>query len=130
MLAPPELGAGPHGEDTQNIKVCLIPVAFPRVEHGEVPSYLTVFVAERDREEALCAKTRKPLAILRKHLLNVARKGDYLVVEHALARRARQGIFENFAELAIVPIGKHVSPIRLCVDLRCKGTRRMEGLSQ
>src|SRR5207244_9419933 len=106
MLAPPELGAGPHGEDTQNIKVGLIPVAFARVEHGEVPSYLTVFVAERDREEALCAKTRKPLAILRKHLLNVARKGDYLVVEHELTLRAGQAIFDHFTDLAIGLLGK------------------------
>src|SRR5947207_16022048 len=101
MLAPPELGAGPHGEDTQNIKVCLIPVAFPRVEHGEVPSYLTVFVAERDREEAVSANTRRPLAILRKHPRNVARTRECAGVEHALAGSARHGRFETFAERAI-----------------------------
>ncbi len=130
MFATFYLRPGALGKDPQNFEVGFVPVALLRVEDGEVSAYLAVIVAEWNGKETLRAETGKPFPILRKHLLNIARKRDDLVVEHALTGGSGEPILKDLAQRTVVPIGEHVCAVGLRVDFRSKRTRSTQGLGQ
>jgi len=90
VVASLKFDAGAGGYELENLEVRIAPVTLAPIQDCEVPAHFAVFVAERYGKKALRAKLRQSFSIQGKHLLDVSRKGDYLVVQHALTRRPRE----------------------------------------
>src|SRR5882724_3142400 len=104
--APAEFGTGSHREDPENLEVNLAPIAFAPVKDGQMTLDLALLVAQGYGKETLRTDAREPRTILWKHLLDVAWKCDDFVIQHALARRAGQAVYERIAIFPLAPVSE------------------------
>src|SRR5215831_17718648 len=90
VLTSLEFGTRTPREDPQNLEVDFAPVPLARIEHRQMAAHPCRLVANGNRQKTLRADADKPVVVLGEHLLDVAWESDDLVVEHALARSARE----------------------------------------
>ncbi len=125
-----KLSARSHGEDPDDLEIDFTPIAFPPIQYGQVPLDLAVLVAQWNGEEAVCPNALEPLAILGKHLLDIAGKGDDLVIEDTFTRRAGEVVLERLAEFSIAPIRKRPRLVGLARDLGDECAARIQRLGE